>query len=315
MTFVDLGQPGVVYDTLIVSPTDSRQLVTIGVTGAIESTDGGNDLLPDRRGLAIAERARVSTRPARFSMPRRIRASTAIRPDMPGVSGRRRPARSSVTLSASRIRGTGATAPGVATQGNDLWGYFSIPAITSNPNNPEVFVKLLDGTAINGEYWFFYGGLTDLEYTLTVTDSTTGKQKTYPKPAGSECGGSGHGSVRHEPLRLRQQEHGERREPVLAGVVAARRRPFGPRPNAASRRAKHLFHAGSFFDGQRTATFPYMHHARAQVQSVEVNDLQIGAIRDNSQFEEMTPWFALPCIGQESQEPGAETRAAAELGG
>ena len=57
MTFVDLGQPGVVYDTLIVSPTDSRQLVTIGVTGAIESTDGGNDLLPDRRGLAIAERA------------------------------------------------------------------------------------------------------------------------------------------------------------------------------------------------------------------------------------------------------------------
>ena len=66
----------------------------------------------------------------------------------------------------------------------------AFPAITNNPNNPEVFVKLLDGTAINGEYWFFYGGLTNLEYTLTVTDSTTGKQKTYTKPAGSECGGS-----------------------------------------------------------------------------------------------------------------------------
>ena len=85
---------------------------------------------------------------------------------------------------------TGATASGVATQGNDLWGYFSIPAITGNPNNPEVFVKLLDGTAINGEYWFFYGGLTNLEYTVMVTDTTTGTQKTYTKPAGSECGGS-----------------------------------------------------------------------------------------------------------------------------
>ena len=31
-------------------------------------------------------------------------------------------------------------------------------------------------------------GSTNLEYTLTVTDSTTGKQKTYTKLAGSECG-------------------------------------------------------------------------------------------------------------------------------
>jgi photosystem II stability/assembly factor-like uncharacterized protein len=94
-----------------------------------------------------------------------------------------------VTLSAVDPH-TGQAAPGVATQVNDLWGYFSLPAITNNPKNPEVFVKLLDGTAINGEYWFFYGGLTSLEYTLTVTDSATGAQKTYTKHAGSECGGS-----------------------------------------------------------------------------------------------------------------------------
>jgi photosystem II stability/assembly factor-like uncharacterized protein len=94
-----------------------------------------------------------------------------------------------VTLSATDPH-SGATAPGVATQVNDLWGYFSIPAITNNANNPEVFVKLLDATAVNGEFWFFYGGLTSLEYTLTVTDSTTGAQKTYTKAAGSECGGS-----------------------------------------------------------------------------------------------------------------------------
>ena len=94
-----------------------------------------------------------------------------------------------VTLSATDQR-TGRIGAGVATAVNDLWGWFSIPAITGNSSNPEVFVKLLDGTAINGDYWFFYGGLTDLEYTLTVKDSTTGAQKTYTKPAGSECGGS-----------------------------------------------------------------------------------------------------------------------------
>ena len=94
-----------------------------------------------------------------------------------------------ITLSATDPH-TSQTAPGVAMRGNDLWGYFSIPAITNNPGNPEVFVKLLDGTAINGSFWFFYGGLTNLEYTLTVTDSTNGATKTYTKPAGSECGGS-----------------------------------------------------------------------------------------------------------------------------
>jgi hypothetical protein len=95
----------------------------------------------------------------------------------------------SITLSATDQR-TGRAGSGVATQINDLWGYFSIPAITSNPNNPEVFVKMLDGTALNGSYWFFYGGLTDLEYTLTVKDDASGVTKTYSKPAGSECGGS-----------------------------------------------------------------------------------------------------------------------------
>ena len=83
-----------------------------------------------------------------------------------------------VTLSATDPH-TGEAAPGVATQVNDLWGYSSIPAITGNPENPEVFVKLLDGTAINGEYCFLSGGLTNLEYTLTVTDATTGIEDLY----------------------------------------------------------------------------------------------------------------------------------------
>jgi len=84
---------------------------------------------------------------------------------------------------------TGRTGEGQAIPQNDKFGYFSIPALTNDPDNPEVFVKLLDGTAINGHFWVFYGGLTDLEYFLAVTDTTTGAVKTYRKEPGSAAGG------------------------------------------------------------------------------------------------------------------------------
>lgn len=72
---------------------------------------------------------------------------------------------------------------------NDLFGYFSLPELTGNPANPEVFVKMLDGTPVNGKLWVFYGGLTDLEYTLTVTDTVSGTSREYHKDPGSACGG------------------------------------------------------------------------------------------------------------------------------
>ncbi len=50
-------------------------------------------------------------------------------------------------------------------------------------------MKVLDGRTVNGRYWVFYGGLTDLEYTLTVTDTVTGAMKRYTKAGGSACGG------------------------------------------------------------------------------------------------------------------------------
>jgi len=49
-------------------------------------------------------------------------------------------------------------------------------------------VKVLDGTALNGHSWLFYGALSDVEYTLTVTDSLGGTQKTYHNPPGQLCG-------------------------------------------------------------------------------------------------------------------------------
>jgi hypothetical protein len=53
-------------------------------------------------------------------------------------------------------------------------------------NNLEVMAKILD---LGGRIDFFYGTLSDLEYTLTVTDTATGAVKTYRNPAGTYCGG------------------------------------------------------------------------------------------------------------------------------
>ena len=93
-----------------------------------------------------------------------------------------------VRLTATDQR-SGRTAPGQAIPQNDLFGYFSIPTLTGNPDNPEVFVKILDGTPVNGEFWVFYGHLTDLVYDLTVTEVATGISKTYHKDAGNSAGG------------------------------------------------------------------------------------------------------------------------------
>jgi hypothetical protein len=51
--------------------------------------------------------------------------------------------------------------------------------------NLEVMVKVLDGRAINGKLWVFFGALSDVDYTLTVTDTQTGQQKSYHNPAGT----------------------------------------------------------------------------------------------------------------------------------
>jgi hypothetical protein len=56
------------------------------------------------------------------------------------------------------------------------------------PENLELVVKLLDGSAINGRYWFFYGGLSGVEYAITVTDTETGARRVYRNAAGEICG-------------------------------------------------------------------------------------------------------------------------------
>ncbi len=56
--------------------------------------------------------------------------------------------------------------------------------------NVELVVKVLDAAAINGHFWVFYGALSNVEYTITVTDTVTSEQKIYTNPSG-EFGSAG----------------------------------------------------------------------------------------------------------------------------
>jgi photosystem II stability/assembly factor-like uncharacterized protein len=53
-----------------------------------------------------------------------------------------------------------------------------------DPANLELIVKLLDGSAVNGHYWVFFGALSDVEYTIHVTDTLSGLRRAYTNKRG-----------------------------------------------------------------------------------------------------------------------------------
>jgi PKD repeat protein len=91
-----------------------------------------------------------------------------------------------ITLTATDPR-THHTGAGEAVSQNDVFGYFRVPDLVptapGSPFVPEVFVKMLDARTISGQdFWFFWGGLTDLTYELTVRDTVRGTVKVYGNP-------------------------------------------------------------------------------------------------------------------------------------
>jgi hypothetical protein len=56
--------------------------------------------------------------------------------------------------------------------------------------NLELMVKILDGRAVNGGFWFFYGALSDVDYTISVLNTKTGAVKTYHNPKGTLASGA-----------------------------------------------------------------------------------------------------------------------------
>jgi hypothetical protein len=74
-----------------------------------------------------------------------------------------------------------ASGVGVSEAVTDNSGYFWF----FDPSNPELLVKVIDGRAVNGHFWVFLGGLSDVAYTLTLTDRATDKVRTYTNTPGA----------------------------------------------------------------------------------------------------------------------------------
>jgi hypothetical protein len=62
-------------------------------------------------------------------------------------------------------------------------GYFGL----ASPARADVIVRIEDGRRVNGHFWVSLSGQTDLEYTLTVTDTLTGISRSYFKPLGKRA--------------------------------------------------------------------------------------------------------------------------------
>jgi PKD repeat protein len=75
----------------------------------------------------------------------------------------------------------GTTGVGQAVPLTDDTGYFWF----FDDTNVELMLKVLDGTGINGHFWVFYGALSNVEYSIVVTDTATGSSVTYFNPSGT----------------------------------------------------------------------------------------------------------------------------------
>jgi hypothetical protein len=51
-----------------------------------------------------------------------------------------------------------------------------------DPDNWEMLVKVLDACSFADRFWVFFAATTDVEFTLTVTDTETGAEKVYINP-------------------------------------------------------------------------------------------------------------------------------------
>lgn len=75
----------------------------------------------------------------------------------------------------------GASGPGNAIELTPDTGYFWF----FDAANVEAVVKVLDACVINGRFWVFIGGLTDLNVDIVVEDVQTGLIREYENPLGS----------------------------------------------------------------------------------------------------------------------------------
>ena len=76
---------------------------------------------------------------------------------------------------------SGPSSPANAVSLTDDTGYFWF----FDPTNTEMVVKVLNGCAVNGNYWAFLAGLTNVGVTTLVQDLQSATMKTYTNNVGT----------------------------------------------------------------------------------------------------------------------------------
>lgn len=171
---------------LLVDPRSTQSLFAATTTGVLRSDDGGAHWRQWDEGLAnvaVADLAFDPQNPARlFLATRGGGLSTRLSSAEPCVASA-----TVLCLNQGRFR--------VAVNWKDFSGRTGVGTtreLTSDTGafwffaaeNLELTVKVLDGRALNDRFWVFYGALTNVEFTLEVTDTETGRQRVYRNPSG-----------------------------------------------------------------------------------------------------------------------------------
>jgi ELWxxDGT repeat protein len=181
-----LGQLASVGDTSAFGPAGASGGAPGNITAASRTAVAAPARELDARTAAAAAPMATLAAGAKTS-PARSRAGAADTTAPRDAPGACQPTAQRLCLNGGRfaVEATwedfsGHSGPGMAVGLTGETGYFWFFAA----GNVETVLKVIDGRALNGHFWVFYGALSDVRYTLTVTDTATGAARIYDNPAG-----------------------------------------------------------------------------------------------------------------------------------